>query len=104
MEPIPWPASRCAGCGDIRVPALVRCPACGGSDIAPAELSGRGTIVATTVVHAGSHRPVPWTGVLVDVEEGLRLVGIADGRVAVGDTVGITADDGGVPVFSGMGR
>lgn len=67
---------RCQACGYYLHPPLPRCPSCGGRDVAPEPVSGRGVVHSYTVNHQ------PWDGdgtphaiVLVALaeQEGLRL-------------------------------
>lgn len=66
-------------CGDCDYwihPPTPRCPRCGGRDVAPRAVSGRGTVWSFTVNHHpwdGSDEP--WAVVLVELAEqpGLRL-------------------------------
>ncbi len=73
------------------------CPECQSFDFEWALASGRGTIYSYTVVHHQTHPafPVPYTIVLVELEEGPRLVGQLRGRldVAIGAAVAAEWDD-----------
>jgi uncharacterized protein len=67
---------RCAGCADLRHPPGPMCPSCGSTDWDWIVASGRGTIASYVVHH---HPPLPGVElphaiVLVDLEEGVRLV------------------------------
>jgi uncharacterized OB-fold protein len=102
-------AQRCAACGRLRHPPRPMCPHCGSLDTEVAELSGRGTVYS----YAALHHPqspafdYPVLAVLVDLEEGVRLLanleGIAVERVRIGMPVvagfAPTLDDCAVPVF-----
>jgi uncharacterized OB-fold protein len=48
---------RCSACGTYLHPPAPLCPQCHGRDLAPAEVSGRGTVHSFTVNHQ------PWDGV-----------------------------------------
>lgn len=68
---------RCAACGALRHPPLPACSACGSFERDFVVASGRGRIYSFVVHH---HPPVPGPGtpfvvVLVQLEEGTRLVG-----------------------------
>ena len=82
---------RCSSCGHHLHPPGPRCPACGGRELAPAPVSGRGEVVSFTVNHQ------PWDGdtepyviALVELVEqvGLRLttniVGCSPDDVTIG--------------------
>jgi uncharacterized OB-fold protein len=68
---------RCAECGEWRHPPRLRCGACGSSRLDWERVSGRGRVFTWTV----THRPVdpaftpPYAIVVVELEEGPRLVG-----------------------------
>ena len=82
MEPT---AYRCAKCDTIFMPPRLYCPECGSDDHQNVALSGRGTIRTWTTIHVGPTRyesEVPYTVVLVELEEGPRLMG----RLAPGET------------------
>jgi uncharacterized OB-fold protein len=67
---------RCGGCGCWLHPPVPRCPSCGGSDVAPQEVSGRGTVVSCTVNHhPWDGADEPWSIAIVELVEqrGLRL-------------------------------
>ncbi|MFT5442577.1 MAG: putative OB-fold protein [Myxococcota bacterium] len=69
----------CEACGVVHHPPKYLCAACGSDDVGWAPLSGRGKIFSWTV----THRPVdpawaaelPYATVVVEMEEGPRLVG-----------------------------
>jgi uncharacterized OB-fold protein len=85
------------------------CPQCGSLSIEVAELSGRGTVYS----YAALHHPqspafdYPVLAVLVDLEEGVRVLANLDGitvdQVRIGMPVAVgfapTADGCAVPVF-----
>ncbi|MCU1353773.1 MAG: putative nucleic-acid-binding protein containing a Zn-ribbon [Acidimicrobiales bacterium] len=67
---------RCAACGYYLHPPSPRCPRCGGSELAPEAVSGRGTVHSFTVNHQPwDGDPEPWVIALVELPEqpGLRL-------------------------------
>jgi hypothetical protein len=47
---------RCQACGYYLHPPIPRCPECGGRDVAPEVVSGRGEVLSFTVNHH------PWDG------------------------------------------
>ena len=95
---------RCAGCGSAVFYPRVLCPVCGGHDLDWERSSGRGDIYATTAVYR--REGDPYNVVLVDLEEGFRMMSRVDGvpaeRVEVGARVRLRVDregDDPVPVF-----
>lgn len=67
---------RCQGCGQYLHPPLPRCPVCGGSDLSPEPVSGRGEVFSFTVNHQpwdGSSDPYVIALVALVEQEGLRL-------------------------------
>lgn len=100
---------RCTGCGALRHPPRPMCPQCNALGWDTLEASGRGTVHSFVMP---KHPPTPWFGddtivVLVDLEEGTRLVsnliGIAPADVTIGMPVQVTFEhfDGDVvlPLF-----
>lgn len=88
---------RCQTCGYFLHPPVPRCPRCGGRELAPEALSGRGEVFSYTVNHQpwdGS--PDPWVIALVTFPEqdDLRLttnvVGCAPDDVHIGMAVQVT--------------
>ena len=84
---------RCAGCGRLQHPPAPMCPRCHGFAMDALPASGRGTVHSFVVFH---HPPVPPFAypnviVLVDLEEGTRLVsrlvGVDPDSVAIGMAV-----------------
>jgi uncharacterized OB-fold protein len=74
----------CNACGDLRFPPGPACPVCGALDRGYVLASGRGTVFSY-VVHR--HPPVPGRELpiliaLVDLEEGVRMVGELTGLEA----------------------
>jgi uncharacterized OB-fold protein len=95
---------RCAGCGAAVFYPRVLCPFCGDKDLTWETSSGRGVIYATTAVYR--REDDPYNVVLVDLEEGFRMMSRVDGvpaeRVEVGARVMLRIDREGeipVPVF-----
>ncbi len=81
----------CAACGVLRHPPGPACPACGAFDRTHVVASGLGTVFSY-VVHR--HPPVPGKELplvlaLIDVDEGVRMVGEVPGELdlAIGDRV-----------------
>jgi uncharacterized OB-fold protein len=67
----------CGSCRHAQLPPMARCPACGGTDLAWTEASGRATLASFAVMHRAppTHADrVPYVYALVALEEGPRLV------------------------------
>lgn len=62
---------RCADCTRFVHPPVPFCPACEGSDVAPAPVSGRGRVTSFTVNHKQwvPDLPVPYVLALVTLDE-----------------------------------
>ena len=89
---------RCADCASFRFPVTPICPRCHSFEFEWAVCSGRGTVYSYTVVHHQTHPafPVPYTIVLVELEEGPRLIGQLRGpadRLSIGAQVSIDWED-----------
>lgn len=86
---------RCAGCGQLRHPPGPMCPSCHSLQWDTVVSSGRGTVHSFVVMHRPAIPPfeTPNPIVLVDLEEGIRLVagisGIAPEKIEVGMPVEI---------------
>jgi uncharacterized OB-fold protein len=73
--------TRCRSCGTLHVPPRPICPACHGEEMAWAELSGRGRLVAFTAIHvaptamieAGYGRDNPYCAGIVELDEGPKI-------------------------------
>ena len=86
-------AQSCSQCGTLRHPPAPMCALCQCLTWEPKTLSGRGTIFSWLVSkHPTKPDAAPRTVVLVDLEEGLRLVSnlVEDESVAIGDAVTLT--------------
>ena len=70
---------RCTACATWRHPPRVRCAACGSDEYEWALATGRGQIYSWTVTHRpidpGFADEVPYAVLVVEMEEGPRLVG-----------------------------
>ena len=85
------------------------CPHCGSLDVEAVELSGRGTIYSYALLHHPQHPAFdyPVVAVLVDLDEGIRLVSNlidvdpADVRIDIRVEVAFVdaADGAALPVF-----
>jgi uncharacterized OB-fold protein len=82
----------------FRFPVTPLCPECHSFDFEWAPCSGRGTVYSYTVVHHQTHPafPVPYTMLLVELEEGPRLMAQLRGKpeaVAIGGSVRLEWND-----------
>lgn len=82
---------RCSACSRQWLFMRDFCPHCGLRDPLFKSAAGTGTVSATTLVHRApddTFRAIaPYRLVLVDLDEGLRLMAHAEPTVAVGDRV-----------------
>ena len=71
-------AKRCRQDGTTYLPSQVTCPQCGNEDAADVDVSGSGRVRVWTTIHIAPTRyedDAPYTVVLVDLYEGLRVMG-----------------------------
>ena len=84
---------RCPACGQTRFPPMPSCPSCGTPGADDVEATGTGSVYSFVRVHrafSSDHAAdVPYTVVVVDLDEGCRVLGrIEDhGPAAIGDHV-----------------
>ncbi|WP_310963695.1 bifunctional MaoC family dehydratase N-terminal/OB-fold nucleic acid binding domain-containing protein [Nocardioides terrisoli] len=83
---------KCGACGALRHPPGPMCPRCHASDRSHVVASGRGTVFSFLVHHAPRlpGKQLPVTLALVDLEEGVRMIGEVRGApesIAIGDPV-----------------
>ncbi len=99
---------RCANCAHVRYPVGPLCPECLSFDFEWITSTGGGVVYSYTVVHHQTHPafPAPYTVLLVEMEEGPRIVAqlrAPEGaRVEIGTPVRIEWEDGerqALPVF-----
>jgi uncharacterized protein len=95
---------RCPGCGAAVYYPRVVCPSCGGADLAWETSSGGGVVYATTAVY--TREDEPHNVVLVDLEEGFRMMSRVEGApaedVKIGARVTLRVDHEGddpIPIF-----
>jgi len=85
---------RCAGCGATVFYPRVLCPVCGSAELAWETSSGRGVVYATTAVYRRDADP--YNVVLVDLEEGFRMMSrvedVPADEVEVGTRVALRID------------
>jgi uncharacterized OB-fold protein len=81
----------CKACGARQYFRRSFCAACGGSDLAEHRASGAGTVYATSLVCRAAtpetRAHVPYNILLVDAEEGFRMMAHGDNDLAIGDKV-----------------
>ena len=93
---------RCANCSEAVFYPRVLCPFCGSGALEWRESVGRGTVYATTAVH--SRNRDPYNVVLVDLDEGFRMMsrveGVSAEEVGIGMRVRfeVRQGEGGEPV------
>ncbi len=96
----------CKNCGGHIYFPRALCTHCASPDLEAKEASGRGTVYSTTVVRRKPERGGDYNVVLVDLEEGPRMMsrvdGIAPDKVRIGMQVTarvVAQDDGNLVVF-----
>jgi uncharacterized OB-fold protein len=70
-------AGRCKACGKVSYPARLLCPSCRGADIEKLNLSPRGKVVTSTVIHVPPDdflMEAPYAMAVVETPEGARLM------------------------------
>ncbi|MGB3481091.1 MAG: OB-fold domain-containing protein [Mycobacterium sp.] len=78
----------CQRCRRRSFPSRQVCPFCGNQEVDDVVLSGRGTVASWTVVHqAPPPLATPYRLVTVDLEDGVRLLGVAEGAPTIGSPV-----------------
>ena len=81
----------CGACRHVWYFRRTFCPACGSNEVATKTASGSGTVFAVTIVtraatpEARAH--VPYAVVLVDADEGFRMMGHGERDLKIGDKV-----------------
>jgi uncharacterized OB-fold protein/acyl dehydratase len=80
---------KCNACGKLRHPPGPFCPSCHATDRGYVLSSGRGTVYSWLVHHAPQvpGKQLPLRLALVELDEGVRMVGEARDEVAIGDKV-----------------
>ncbi len=88
---MPISLSRCMHCGACWTLKPYACATCGGVKFVQTNASGYGKVKANSVVHRApddAWRPfVPYTLVLVTLDEGPTIMGHAQGCLQIGDAV-----------------
>ncbi len=73
---------KCRACGAVTVPPAMVCRQCAGADMEIVELKGSGTIRTFTTVFVaaeGRESEIPYTIVMVEIDEGPWLMGKLEG-------------------------
>lgn len=81
----------CGACGKPQYFRRGFCAACGSSELAEKRASGKGTVYATSIVTRAAtpetRAHVPYNIVLVDTDEGFRMMAHGANDLAIGDVV-----------------
>jgi uncharacterized OB-fold protein len=81
----------CGACRHVWYFRRTFCPACGSGDVAALTASGEGVVFAISVVTraatAEARAHVPYAVVLVDANEGFRMMGHGERDLKIGDRV-----------------
>jgi uncharacterized OB-fold protein len=82
---------RCKACASTWYFQRNFCPHCGASDVADLEASGKGSVHALTLVTRAPTEELrafaPYLILLVDADEGFRLMAHGEASLAIGDRV-----------------
>ena len=82
---------RCGGCGHTWYFVRSFCPRCGATDVSKHTASGRGVVHAVTIVDRAPTAEMkafaPYTLVMVDAEEGFRLMAHGAPGLVIDDLV-----------------
>lgn len=85
---------KCSSCGALEVFARDFCPHCGAPDPTLVSAGGRGVVAAVTVAHIAPNPEyrarVPYGICLVDLEDGVRVMGNCAPGLAIGDPVALS--------------
>ncbi|EMO55760.1 Zn-ribbon domain-containing OB-fold protein [Leptospira noguchii] len=76
---------RCDSCGFQTVETIIACTRCGSSKTSEIQFSGKGTIYTYTIVYVGfGHlsKRVPYVLAVVELEEGIKTIGILEGKIS----------------------
>ena len=81
----------CAACGATQYFRRAFCASCGATELQDHRASGQGTVYATSLVCRAAtpetRAHVPYNIVLIDTDEGFRLMAHGDNDLAIGDRV-----------------
>ena len=82
---------RCPACAHVWSFFRPFCPACGDDSPEPTQANANGVVCATTLVHRAPDERfkalVPYRLVLVDMQDGMRVMGHAEPSLQIGDQV-----------------
>ena len=82
---------RCTACAHVWYFFRPFCPACGDDSPEPTQANANGVVCATTLVHRAPDERfkalVPYRLVLVDMQDGMRVMGHAQASLQIGDQV-----------------
>ena len=70
-------AARCKKCGEVMFPSRSVCPSCRGSESEPLNLSRKGKVITSTVVHVAPgefQMEAPYAMAVVETPEGARMM------------------------------
>jgi uncharacterized OB-fold protein len=70
-------AGRCQGCGKVNYPARLICPSCRGEEIEKVNLSPKGMVITSTVIHVPPDdflMEAPYAMAVVETPEGARFM------------------------------
>lgn len=97
---------QCAGCRKHQFYPRILCVHCGGSELIWSKPSGKGTVYSYSIVRRKPEAGGDYNVVLIDLEEGVRLMSSIDNRVAADIYIGqkvqarvVHRDGAGVVVF-----
>jgi uncharacterized protein len=97
---------RCAACRTWRHPPRYRCGACGSAEWAWERSTGRGHVFSWTVTHQALDPAyadeLPYAVVVVELDEGPRLVGNLRGLAPAGLALGLAVEVEFEPVAEGV--
>jgi uncharacterized OB-fold protein len=83
----------CAACGHVQYFRKTFCENCGAPEPAVKQAGGKGRVYATSLVMRAAtpetRAHVPYNIVLVDAEEGFRMMAHGDRDLAIGDAVSV---------------
>ncbi|AYV55472.1 Zn-ribbon domain-containing OB-fold protein [Leptospira kmetyi] len=77
--------TKCGDCGFQTTEPSFACAQCGSSKISEVRFSGKGKIYTYTVVHVGfGHlaKRAPYVLAVIELEEGIKTMGILEGEVS----------------------
>ena len=85
---------KCNACGVLRHPPGPVCPSCHATDRGYVVASGQGRVHSFLVHHAPvvPGKQLPLTVALIDLDEGVRMVGEVRGEIAIGEEVEVWFD------------